>query len=341
MSVVVVVRNDDYGGDFDHRFQTSLDSLFRQAEQFKVAVELVLVYYNPLPGKASMTERIRFPSTSEFLTIRLVTVPTEIHAAFLADETVKRKPLPVLEFIAKNVGIRRALAPFVLSTNADIVLDDRLFASIKNGLLKKENLYRCDRHDVEILGEKKSKTPEYVVLKMFCKHGQLNIPKGILSRIFILGFNMMEQPALLYFRLISSFQFKHRQALCIPYMRKEELFYIAHHYHACGDFTLLHKSVWEWLRGYPEDTYSALHTDSLLMSAALASGLKEKILPFPVYHQQHTNTFEHNAPDYYEDIMFKRLKSESNRMFQEQKPLSWNDEHWGLGNIKLEEIRLL
>lgn len=342
LSVVVVVRNDDYGGDFDRRFHTSMDALFRQAEQFKVAVELVLVYYNPLPKKASMTERIRFPFTSEYLTIRLVTVPPEIHAAFLADEKVKRKPLPVLEFIAKNVGIRRASAPFVLSTNADIVLDDRLFAWICTNPLSEKVLYRTNRFDFEFEnGHGNSNRTKKKVTKLYCKYGQYRKPAffslGFFERFAPFAGKILRGYAL----LISRFGFLRKYRSFMAYTDKSELFLTEHHYNACGDFTLLHKSVWELLRGYPEDTYSAMHTDSLLMSAALASGLKEKILPFPVYHQQHTNTFEHNAPDYYEDVMFKRLISDSNRMFKEQKPLTGNDESWGLGNIKLEEIRLL
>jgi len=302
-----------------------------------VSVELVLVYYNPLPDKASIIESIHFPSNSDYLSVRLVTVPSEIHTAFLTDEKVLRKPLPVLEFIGKNVGIRRASAPFILSTNADILLDDRLFEFINTSFLDSGFIYRADRFD--FCFEKDSLKMQ--IKKVYLKMGQFRIlpkPFSTLHLFFVIKIS----PFIIgYFRLIAKFRFLEKMRKFILFYKKDELFLFRNHYHACGDFTLLHKSVWEKLRGYPENTYSAMHTDSLLMSAALVSGVEEKILSFPVYHQQHSNTFEHNASDFYEDIMFKRLISDSNQMFQEQKPLLFNDENWGLANIKLEEIRIL
>src|SRR5205823_6881588 len=56
--------------------------------------------------------------------------------------------LPLFQMIAKNAGIRRALAPFVLATNIDILLSDELFAFLGGGGLKGNTMYRVDRHDV-------------------------------------------------------------------------------------------------------------------------------------------------------------------------------------------------
>jgi hypothetical protein len=50
--------------------------------------------------------------------------------------------------IGKNVGIRRARAPFVLATNIDLLFSDSLFREFKGGL-KPNKLYRADRYDVD------------------------------------------------------------------------------------------------------------------------------------------------------------------------------------------------
>jgi hypothetical protein len=58
--------------------------------------------------------------------------------------------VPYLEYIAKNVGIRRAAAPFVLVTNADIVLGRAVVDLIAGLDLKRGTLYRAPRYDIKL-----------------------------------------------------------------------------------------------------------------------------------------------------------------------------------------------
>ena len=55
----------------------------------------------------------------KYLSIRLLHVPTEVHKRLINPEV--RKPVPLFEFNAKNMAIRRAKGEYILSTNADIV----------------------------------------------------------------------------------------------------------------------------------------------------------------------------------------------------------------------------
>src|SRR5262249_40254665 len=57
--------------------------------------------------------------------------------------------LPLFQMIGKNVGIRRARAPFVLCTNIDILFSDELMRFIASGGLRSGRMYRLDRYDVQ------------------------------------------------------------------------------------------------------------------------------------------------------------------------------------------------
>src|SRR5262249_30726702 len=57
--------------------------------------------------------------------------------------------LPLLQMIAKNVGIRRARGRFILATNIDILFNDELMRFLKEERLEKGKLYRIDRTDVD------------------------------------------------------------------------------------------------------------------------------------------------------------------------------------------------
>jgi hypothetical protein len=56
--------------------------------------------------------------------------------------------LTYLEFIAKNVGIRRARGQFVLTTNCDVFLGRRVLDVVGGGGLKARVVYRAPRYDI-------------------------------------------------------------------------------------------------------------------------------------------------------------------------------------------------
>ncbi|MCG9910618.1 MAG: hypothetical protein MH137_04885 [Flavobacteriales bacterium] len=341
LSIVIVVRNDNYGGDFTQRFQNSLNSLSGQLIKAQLPVELVLVNYNPLTNEMPFEKMITWPVDHPYLIIRMITVPSEVHEEWLRDGKERMK-LPVLEFIAKNVGIRRASASFVLSTNADIVFDDRLFYWLKKHELESGAYYRSDRFDFEKLSEDDLLKGIQVskIWKIYTRLGLYERKKWKPYWLFRFLAFVYARWGRGYSILLAPFSFLEKYRNIIPYVPKRELFLLKYHFHACGDFTLTAKENWEKLRGYPEDTYSAMHTDSLFLISCLASGLKENILPYPVYHQMHTNTFEHNAPEYYNDKMFKRLVEASRFINGPVDFLITNPENWGMADKEFEEVIL-
>jgi hypothetical protein len=143
LSVVATTRNDNHGGDLTKRTQMFIDGLAVQATRHRVPVELVLVEWNPPPNRRSLAEEMRWPKSTPFYRTRTITVPADIHATV---DPASR--LPLYQMIGKNVGIRRAHAPFILATNIDLLFSDALFREFKRGL-RSDGLYRADRCDVD------------------------------------------------------------------------------------------------------------------------------------------------------------------------------------------------
>ena len=101
---------------------------------------------------------------------------------------------------------------------------------------------------------------------------------------------------------------------------------------------LMHRNHWHSLRGYPENGYASVHTDSLFTIQAANYGLTEKILSAPVYHQDHARPESHHLKENDDFVtMYKRLVLEGGKMDKEKKAIIYNSEFWGAGNQMFEE----
>lgn len=110
MSVVVVGRNDNYGGDFSRRLQIILDWNLKNLPN----AELIYVEWNQIKEKPSDCEWIakRYPNAKCYI------VPHKIHTARCTNDKIL-----MLEYIAKNIGIRKAGNDWILLVNADVYID--------------------------------------------------------------------------------------------------------------------------------------------------------------------------------------------------------------------------
>jgi hypothetical protein len=144
VSVVAASRNDDHGGDLIARMQVFVDALAEQARRHRVACELVLVEWNPPPDRPPLRDALCWPDDAGWCPVRIVTVPADLHHRHAHADR-----LALFQMIAKNVGIRRARAPFVLATNVDVLFSDPLFAWLAGRPLARGSVYRADRIDVE------------------------------------------------------------------------------------------------------------------------------------------------------------------------------------------------
>jgi hypothetical protein len=139
LSIVVVGRNDDFGGDFNGRMFAAAEFNHQNLEAAGVPHEYILVEWNPIPGEPYLTELVgrRLPWWH-----RRYVVDAEWHRRL----SVNPK-LVFMEFFAKNVGIRRARGRFILTTNTDIWLSREVLGTLPR--LQPGTLYRTIRVDLK------------------------------------------------------------------------------------------------------------------------------------------------------------------------------------------------
>lgn len=101
------------------------------------------------------------------------------------------------------------------------------------------------------------------------------------------------------------------------------------HYSAAGDFTLMSRDDWFAIHGNPEREYSD-SIDGQTLWLAHQKGLKQVILPFPLYHPDHERTL--NLVD---------GKTQFNSNWDDHFPhAKMNGEDWGFRNMVFEETVL-
>jgi hypothetical protein len=132
--------------------------------------------------------------------------------------------------------------------------------------------------------------------------------------------------------------------------RSEQAMRVRLHTNASGDFTLMSKDDWLAVGGYAEFEMYSMHIDGLLLYDAYYSGIRERFLPFPVYHIEHGGGFRPEAKGdealdatlaqrEIPQISNEQLMEYIRTMFRSRAPLRPNREGWGLASIELAEIR--
>jgi hypothetical protein len=316
ISFVVAARNDNYGGDFSQRMQKCIDVLLTLTERYRLNSELVIVEWNPPKNNPPLSSALSWGKLAKYCSVRIITVSEEVHRTIPNSDR-----LPLFEFLAKNVGVRRSKGKFILVTNPDILFTGALIQFLAENELSERCFYRATRYDVL------NPMPEglsFEELLFYCERHvtRINAWLGSYDNTFRERFNIgrIAYSILDYLTWRMSY---------FPYERPFT--------NASGDFLMVHCSHWYSLYGYPQvfgaDIHGRFHIDSFMVIEALFSGLKqirlggEKI----IYHQ------EHNRPDY-KNLFSEEIDSTRDRLLKARKPLILNDENWGLGAYQLPEI---
>lgn len=324
ISIVVVGRNDNYGGDFKKRLQNFITWNHEQLLTNGISAEIVFVNYNPLKSEAAIQDFINWPSSTDIVPIRVITVPNSVHQQIIADG--KRKDVPVMEYLAKNVGVRSAKGEFILCMNPDIILPRKLVKGLKT--LKKDTYYRADR--VDFSGDMNTK---YELTRVFLK-GQ-SYPIKLLAQLPKLRRNNF------FLNKWRAFTPKiqwllNRISVPVYYDNVENQV----HCNVSGDFMLMHRNYWFSIRGHMEQTPIALHVDALTVVQAAALGLKEHVFDSPIFHQEHERRYDatEENPEFLKAFQF--FSSEAKGMLKSRASKRYNDEHWGLSKFELPETKI-
>lgn len=310
LSAVVTSRNDDHGGNMGRRMQTFVDAWFAQVRKHGLDIELILVEWNPPSDREPLAKALKWPEGVGSDRLRIITVPASIHARFLHADS-----LPLYQFVAKNVGIRRARGQFVLATNIDVILSSELCAFLAEERLDPKKIYRNDRYDVS---DAIAFLPPNSDYEAFCNEHLIRINgptwtvdlrDGRIHQVFLskrfkaitrAAFALNHAVALLgrlpwLIPMLAGLYGSGRSGLAKRLLKaafrsdgeSKDLTRkpIAAHVNACGDFTMMHRDVWANLRGHLEYDGYSMHVDSIILLAAIASRqVTEEVLPYPMRH---------------------------------------------------------
>jgi hypothetical protein len=145
LSIVVTGRNDDFGGDFNGRFFRSLRFNHDRLTEAGISHEFILVEWRPIQNAPYLSTLL----TAAFPDLDAAQLRCFIVAPAYHDALSLNPRLQFQEFIAKNVGIRRARGSFLLTTNTDIFLSRGVIARLASRSLECGILYRATRYDLK------------------------------------------------------------------------------------------------------------------------------------------------------------------------------------------------
>lgn len=171
ISFVVASRNDNHGKDMVRRFTVFVEGLLQLADKHGLAGELIVVEWNPPPGPR-LHEVVPIRTASSCFVIRFIEVPQDVHNRLRNADVI-----PLFQYIAKNVGIRRARGEFVIATNPDLLFSEELVRFLASGTLQEHRLYRIDRTDVaaeiplDVSVERQLEWCEEHILRIHTKYG--------------------------------------------------------------------------------------------------------------------------------------------------------------------------
>ena len=335
ISFVVTSRNDNHGGDLRKRMLIFYKGLIHQCNKFKLPCELIMVDWNS-PDPNELLDKVLPPvSESDFLAVRYIVVPSEVHNKFRFSEE-----LGLYQMIAKNVGIRRAKAEFVCCTNIDLLFSDALFEELAKRRLEVGKFYRANRCDVpaEInendTVEDQLKFCENNIIKRLGKRKGLEIIYHDRSPLF-------RYPALLPFlRVLNWIRSKTLSQMKINLRSLDT--------DACGDFTIMSVQDWERIEGYAELEMYSLHIDSMALFSAIAQGIEQVVYPPEMcsYHMAHSGGWE--SGNAVEQLQFYHKRPSldwwvvfdaGRQIVKEGSNFKLNSDDWGLRNMHLKEIK--
>src|SRR2546422_4492843 len=315
ISLVVVGRNDNYGGDFLGRLQVSVDVLMSLCGKHDLSIELLLVEWNPPGDRARLADAVNWRRTPRGCRVRIIEVPNGVHRKF-----PKAEEAPLFEYIGKNVGVRRASGEFVLVTNADIVFAEELIEFMARTKGSRGCFYRVGRYDVEGPIPPELSVEERLV---YCERHirRINGYWGSYD-------NCLRQKVDLRRILQHWLDYVRWRVRYFPCDRPFT--------NASGDFFMMHQSHWHSLRGYPQiigaDSHGLFHGDAFLMYEALFSGLKQVRLRGRkrIYHQEHRRIRNTS-------LFSGEIDEARERLLGAGRPVIFNDDLWGLGGYNLPE----
>jgi hypothetical protein len=354
VSVAFVNRNDGYGGDLEARIEKFIEYYAFYVSRWPGLFEFVICDWNPPEDRPRLSDA--FP-WHELRDVTHVVVPPESHARVAG--TRGRK---MLDYIGRNVAIRRGRGIFSLVLNQDIFISQSILELIAQRNLSPAHFYRADRCDFDFAPCRNVPADRFenaaldAVFFVHRRHRSgdepISIPatKATLDRIgsgiergdrfeagtgiiFCDGASQARQRDLRRARQIWNWLPWRREWRDSYYQnRYYQRFYL--HTNAGGDFILAPRKAFFDVHGMFETTAFYMHLDAYAIMQLFAAGYEPAVFaqPHRVYHADHDRS---GRADFKEEITFEEHEVEFSKILRDERSYRLNDSDWGLANLPL------
>lgn len=317
LSVIWASREDDYGDGVNHRLVRSISNVQEIAEKLGVDLDLVVVDWNSPDGRSLS----RFCKSNGVFGVRVVEVPAS-EVIRHAHHTGK----PFEEYLAKNVGVRRALGENVAVINPDVVVSEDLLKLCVSRPFLQDSFMRADRLDVRMKRGRVGKK-----LRLNVRHGETQSdtitikPKGLLRTLrgsAPMAGELMQDGVIV------------GEPGGLP-----DHHLLGMHTNAAGDFIATTRQNWNAANGFSENRWVSTMGDALMVARLTALRLRQVIAPGPshLFHEDHPSDPARGGA--WNDSMWPELKKELVSVARSQQQESV-ELPFGMHDIDLPEFRL-
>jgi hypothetical protein len=360
VTIAFVNRNDGYGGDLEARIEKFIDYYARYAT--RNLLEFVICDWNPPADRPKLRDAFPWQKLQNVLHVE---VPEDVHARIAGQRGRK-----MLDYIGRNVAIRRGRGEFSLVINQDIFISDSIMRRILRRRLDPRAFYRADRCDFnfERCRDEPPESFEQAALEnVFLvnrRHSSTDAPISVPVDPATIDQNGSapergdwydEAGGIIHCQRASLQRRRDRTAdLCwrwLPRMRPGLLGwrapYLESVYHrdfllhtnASGDFLLVPRRAFDRIHGMWETTEIYLHLDSYAVAQLFAAGYEQRIFrqPHRVFHADHDRSARLG---FAEGMTWDQHEAKLSDIIRGTESYQLNGPDWGLGKERLPTWRL-
>ena len=294
MSIVIALRDDDYPHSLEARVRMFASRIARQlGDGMDGLYELVIVDWNP-PRGARSAAAFNFGGVRSQ---RHIVVPPSVHDTIAnSSSSPAFRDRPMLDYYARNVGIRHSTGQFVMVVNQDILIADALAAVIRRRTLRPDCFYRADRVDVDI--DPAAALPDDLMAHAVVVHRRHSLAYDKIS-VASGGGSVLQDDEKVDGGAFVGRTFGEYWATAtsegsdgVP--GRPATFHsvaptVGLHTNAGGDFLIAHRDAWAAVRAFPETDAFYWHLDSYAVCHMWAAGYRQALFAAPhcVFHVEH------------------------------------------------------
>lgn len=306
LSIVLALRNDDYGGQLLNRVQRYISHLARGlGDGSDDLYELVVVDWNPPSGSKPIREALDWSVARH---VKHISVTQEVHESIRERALIQR---PMYDYLARIVGVSESSGAFVAITNQDVLWSAAIFSFVKRKQFCKGCFYRADRLDTEILETSASLSDQDLLARAIRVHRRhasgnpLSAPVNESGKVE----DLLSRPIKRRSRGSVEIGPSNRNLLSMWYLKQAQisgafedlLANLGLHTNASGDFLVASKEFLLPTSPSRESLDFYLHLDTYWVCRMWALGLRQALFTNPgyVFHVGHETT-DHLSKESYD-----------------------------------------